>query len=885
MAYAKSRLSLTILESISEPKCFEYICLRVHLGPTSIIVIGVYRPPSATNASIDKLFDLISKYANEELIVTGDLNLNWLNEKSNYIKEKCNQFDPLALHQLIIDTTRPNLKVPEKSTLIDIILTNKPEKMVASGVFALGNSDHCPIACIRSTQLESTKPRLIHKRNTKQFVEESFLTDLTQSNISKTSELQTADSALNLFAETFTSILDKHAPFKKLRVKDRTTPWLTKELLTLFRERDKAWALARKTDNSLHWSLFRQLRNKCTITVKKAKSSFYTDQITSSISDPTKFWKVVNSHKNKSSGSFPTHIIVDKTLVSGQNEICSNFNTHFSSAGHLFDREVPDPPGPPVNPVSTVIPVSTHPHFHFRPFSTKEVLEVIQSLNSKCPTGADKLDPSFLKMSIKAPIVIEQLTHIFNLSTATGSFPLAWKTAYVTPLHKGGDRADLNNYRPISKLCFLAKALETLVNNQIKLFLSQNAILSPHQSGFRPKHSTISAVTLVTNDIISGLDKKKHCAALFIDLSKAFDTVDHPLLLQALAKIGFDKKACAFFEDYLHERLQCVKHGNVQSTFLKISKGVPQGSILGPVLFTIYINEIISFLIDCFAHLYADDTVIYCIADSIELAIERLQLAFNILQTVLAQLKLVLNANKTKFMVFTRAQHVDYSKLFIKTLKESHIERVSEYKYLGIWLDDKLTFKLHIDTLASKLRQKIGFLYRNKSIFPLICRKKIIEAVFLSALDYGDIIYGNAAPTTLEPLNTAYHSAIRFITGDAFRTHHCLLYDKLGWLSLENRRKLHLYMFIFKALIGKLPPYISSMLSLKSIPYSTRSSSWITYETPHMNSDLGKTAFSSLAPRTWNQLQKSFKLDKLPSVGHFKALIMDCCVSVCNCPI
>ena len=341
------------------------------------------------------------------------------------------------------------------------------------------------------------------------------------------------------------------------------------------------------------------------------------------------------------------------------------------------------------------------------------------------------------------------------------------------------------------------------------------------------------------------------------------------MLLQALAKIGFDKKACAFFEDYLHERPQCVKHGNAQSTFLKISKGVPQGSILGPVLFTIFINEIIAALTDCLAHLYADDTVIYCIAYSLELAVERLQLAFNILQTVLAQLKLVLNASKTKFMVFTRSLNVDYSNLCIKTVKEAQIERVSKYKYLGIWLDDKLTFKFHIDTLASKLRQKIGFLYRNKSIFPIICRKKIIEAVFLSVMDYGDTIYGNAAPTTLEPLKTAYHSAIRFITGDAYRTHHCLLYDKVGWLSLENRRAFHLYLFIFKAIIGKLPPYINSMLSLKPNPYASRSSSWITFNIPLMKSDLGKTAFSALAPRMWNQLQDTYKLAKLPSVGKF----------------
>ena len=155
--------------------------------------------------------------------------------------------------------------------------------------------------------------------------------------------------------------------------------------------------------------------------------------------------------------------------------------------------------------------------------------------------------------------------------------------------------------------------------------------------------------------------------------------------------------------------------------------------------------------------------------------------------------------------------------------------------------------------------------------------------MFLSVLDYGDTIYGNAVPTTLDPLKTVYHSAIRFITEDAFRTHHCLLYDKVKWLSPENRRKLHLYMFIFKALAGNLPPYISSMLSLKSNSQGTRSINWITYETPFMRTDLGKTAFSALAPSTWNKLQNTFKLVNFPSIGKFKELVMDSCISVCTC--
>ena len=164
----------------------------------------------------------------------------------------------------------------------------------------------------------------------------------------------------------------------------------------------------------------------------------------------------------------------------------------------------------------------------------------------------------------------------------------------IIPLHKGGDKDNLDNYRPISTLPCLAKVLETLVNSQLKCFLSSHSILSPHQSGFRPNHSTITAITLVTNDIVSALDMRKHCAVLFVDLSKAFDTVDHQLLLKRLSDIGLDTDACAWFHGYLSARRQCVKSPHGNSEFLSITKGVPQGLVLGSVLFTLYINELVS---------------------------------------------------------------------------------------------------------------------------------------------------------------------------------------------------------------------------------------------------------------------------------------------------
>ena len=583
--------------------------------------------------------------------------------------------------------------------------------------------------------------------------------------------------------------------------------------------------------------------------------------------------------KSRPSNALPLSIKVNDHLFSNPEDIRRAFNQHFAEAGHLFDKLFPGLP--PTGIANNNSPASRVPLFSFQPFTSFEVLKALESIDTKSSIGEDLLDPYCIRLA--APIISEPLSYIFNLSISTGTFPRLWKSARVIPLHKGGDRDNLDNYRPISTLPVLAKVLETLVNSQLKCFLSSHSVLSPLQSGFRPMHSTTSAITLVTSDIVSALDDQQHCATLFIDLSKAFDTVDHHLLLERLSGIGLDTAACAWFRDYLSLRRQCIKSPLGNSDFLTVTKGVPQGSVLGPVLFTIYINELVSSLSGCHAHLYADDTILYCISDSPLAATAKLQLGFNLLQHALAELKLVLNSGKTKFMLFSRARNIDHSSLHISTVDGSSIERVTEYKYLGIWLDEQLSFKTHISCLATKLRQKVGFLYRNRSSFPMISRKRVVEAVFLSVLDFGDVIYRHAAASTLKQLDSVYHSALRFITGDSYDTHHCLLYDKVGWPSLTLRRNYHWYRFIFKAISGKLPPYISSLLELNSGTYNTRSSNFLTFNVPLARTDLGNKAFFIDAPKTWNALQQTLHLEVLPSETVFKQLASDLCTSNCDC--
>ncbi len=264
----------------------------------------------------------------------------------------------------------------------------------------------------------------------------------------------------------------------------------------------------------------------------------------------------------------------------------------------------------------------------------------MQNINCKKSAGPDGLDSFLLKLV--ANIIVEPITYIFNLSLEQNIIPRSWKTAHVTPLFKNGDPTITDNYRPISKLSLLVKILGSLVSDQLKDFLTVNNILIPSQSGFRKGYSTITAATKVVDDIVSTIDCKESCAALFVDLSKAFDTVDHTILLKCLSKIGMSVNAIEWFKNYLSSRYQCVTCEGIVSGEAELIVGVPQGSILGPLLFTIYINDICT-NIDAAVHLYADDTIIYSTARSPYEALNKLQDAFITLQKNLFKLKLVLN--------------------------------------------------------------------------------------------------------------------------------------------------------------------------------------------------------------------------------------------------
>ena len=409
------------------------------------------------------------------------------------------------------------------------------------------------------------------------------------------------------------------------------------------------------------------------------------------------------------------------------------------------------------------------------------------------------------------------LADLFNLSLSTCELPTIWKCARIIPLHKDGDLLDTNNYRPTSIICSISKVLEKIIYNQLSHYLNTYIILSPVQSGFRPNHSTTTALIKFTNDLYSAADDGELTGAIFIDLTKAFDFVDRYLLLDKLHGIGLSNNTVLWFNSYLHSRKQCVVVNGKQSDLLIQQKGVPQGSTLGPLLFSIYINDLSSCLINCCTHLYADDTVIYTSKSDFSQIQISLQSDFNILQDWLSHNKLLLNKKKSYTMVFGTRQKLKSKPNVVITCKDgTSLHKVDSFKYLGVWLDSELSFKLHIKHVIQKVNNGISVLHRSHNCFTLSVGKRIASQLILPIMDYCDVVYQNALKSDLAPHNIAYNRLCRLVLGCPFRTHHCTMYNQLKWPSLNVRRHTHWLQLIFKCIYLNYPPYLKQYF----VPYS-----------------------------------------------------------------
>ena len=397
--------------------------------------------------------------------------------------------------------------------------------------------------------------------------------------------------------------------------------------------------------------------------------------------------------------------------------------------------------------------------FFMKSTTTEEILKLIDSLDTKNAPGSDRISCYLIKLT--RDIIVPVLCNLFNTCMSVCIFPDVFKIAEVKSLFKGGDKRVRGNYRPISLLPLFSKLFEKVIAKRLRSYFEANNILTYHQFGFRKSHSTELAVTNLYDALLKNLDQKDITCAIFLDLAKAFDSVDHRILLRKLEKYGVRGIPLEFFKSYLSNRWQYVKLNGKCSDLERIDIGIPQGSILGPLLFLLYIKDLPN-ASNFFVKLFADDTFLSLSSKNLNDLKKKTNSEIKKVYSWLIANKLTLNIKKSKFMIISKRKGVNSNSFKLK-INGVSLEKCSSYKYLGLFIDDGLTWKEHVKHVCQKLSKVCGIISKIRHCVNLSTLKTIYYALGYSYIRYCNIVWGNATKNTLKPLVATQNRLIRIM--------------------------------------------------------------------------------------------------------------------------
>ena len=485
-----------------------------------------------------------------------------------------------------------------------------------------------------------------------------------------------------------------------------------------------------------------------TCLIRTAKAQYYKRKLEEVKHDSKKLWQQLLNiiRKNKPNEDLPRHFVVDGTYINQPDIVSDKFNSFFCNIATDLEAAIPPSATDPLSYLPQKTP--SHP-FCFYPTNHSTVGDIVRNLNN-CGAGSDGISTKILKML--CPDIIPHLTHLFNLCLSQGIFPSSLKRAVIVPIFKSGDRFAFNNYRPIAILPTISKILEKIVFYQLSSYLIEEELLLPSQFGFRKHHSTYMPISLLYDYVTNKIKNKEFCAALYLDLSKAFDTVNPNILLKKLHHYGIRDKCLDFFHSYLVGRSQVLKYNSYISTSAKtITLGVPQGSILGPLLFLLYINDMHkSSAIPQFL-LYADDTALLYSAPTLTELQSAINASLPDIATWLNSNRLTLNVKKSTYQLFSIKYPLPDITIRINGFA---LSRSKFFKYLGVTIDENLKWDSHIKQVETTISRNIGLIGRSQRFLNSSCLILLYNALILPFFNYCLQIWGSTYPSKLSCLVT-----------------------------------------------------------------------------------------------------------------------------------
>ena len=660
----------------------------------------------------------------------------------------------------------------------------------------------------------------------------------------------------------FSDIANEHAPIKRQRCKGVPLPWMNSYKSEAMKDRDRLHRKFLKSNHDGHWNAYKKKRNVVNRLVKTAKSKYYCDLIEDAGGDSKRIWKAVNEASARKSNSQPVQCIVaDGVHHLTPKSIATTMNKFFSCIGKVLADKIASHFQYFNRRVGT--------HFELKEVDESTVLKQLHALKPNKAIGLDNISARLLKCS--AHTIAPSITKLLNVSIRTGTVPDLWKCSKITALFKAGDRTNASNYRPISILPTLCKLLERTIHTQLYDYLNANDLLTNKQFGFRRGSSTVSALSAFADEMLLNMEQGNFYGAVFIDLTKAFDTVCHNTLLSKLSAIGVTDHALLWFQSYLGNRKQRVSCGVELSEELPVIYGVPQGSILGPLLFIVYINDLPNSLKFSYASLYADDTVIYCYGTDTQDIKEKLNEDLLAIANWLNANKLTLNLDKTKCMLIGSTRKIANLSLTVSILNHE-IDSVNSFKYLGIMISSDFTWSDHIDYIAKKINQRLGLLRRIKHLLPFKSRLLFFNSLVLPLFDYADVVWGDKNNATLMGnLQILQNKAAKIILNRPFYSSSKEALNALKWLPLSTRRHYRRCTYIYKCHKGLISHHLNLELQRDHHNYNTRNNDH--FRLPIIKRNWGKQRLNYHALSEYNVLPKEIRASS--SIQAFKHKILD----------